>query len=77
MSGVSPKSLLSKISAGSTVNRACKATMKTLEYREGPEAKENFDKAMRTLFQTSKPTARKTKKAEPQSLRKKPRSDKN
>jgi len=66
--------------------------MKTLEYREGPEAKENFDKAMRTLFQTSKPTARKTKKAEllprspeatatttarPQSLRKKPRSDKN
>ena len=50
--------------------------MKTLEYREGPEAKENFDKAMQTLFRTPKPTARKTKKAEPQSLRKKPRSDK-
>jgi len=51
--------------------------MKPVEYIEGPEAKENFDTAMKTLFQTPKPTTRKTKKAEPQSLRKKPRSDKN
>jgi hypothetical protein len=51
--------------------------MKTPVYAEGPEAKENFDNAMKVLFRTSKPTARKTKKAEPQSLRKKPRSDKN
>jgi hypothetical protein len=48
------------------------------EYREGPEAKEKFEKTMRTLFQAPKPTtARKTKKADTPSLRKKKRPDKN
>jgi len=48
------------------------------EYREGPEAKENFEKSMKILFQAPKaPTIRKTKKADTPSLRKKPRSDKN
>jgi hypothetical protein len=50
--------------------------MKTVEYREGPEAKEKFDQAMRTAFQAPKPTPRK-KKAPTASLRKPKRSDKN
>jgi hypothetical protein len=51
--------------------------MKTVEYREGPEAKEKFEQAMRTAFQAPKPTARKKKKADTPTLRKKPRPDKN
>jgi hypothetical protein len=47
------------------------------EYREGPEAKETFEKSMKVLFQSPKPTVRKTKKVETPSLRKKPRQDKN
>jgi len=47
------------------------------EYREGPEAKETFDRTMKALFQSPKPTLRKTKKADTPSLRKKPRADKN
>jgi len=47
------------------------------EYREGPEAKEKFEQTMRTLFQAPKPTTRKKKKAEPSTLRKPKRSDKN
>ncbi len=49
------------------------------EYREGPEAKEAFEKAMRVLSQVSKAptTTRKTAKAETPSIRKKPRPDKN
>ena len=46
------------------------------DYIEGPEAKEKFERTMRTLFQASKPTTRKTKKAETPSLRKSKRSDK-
>jgi len=48
------------------------------EYREGPEAKEKFEKTMTALFQAPKPTtARKKSKADTPSLRKKPRPDKN
>ena len=47
------------------------------EYKEGPEAKEKFEQAMQHLFQASKPTFRKKKKAETPTLRKKPRPDKN
>lgn len=47
------------------------------EYREGPEAKENFENAMKSLFQAPKVTLRKKKQAEIPSLRKKPRPDKN
>jgi len=46
-------------------------------YREGPEAKEKFEQSMKTLFQTPKPTIRKTKKADTPSLWKKTRPDKN
>jgi hypothetical protein len=47
------------------------------EYREGPEAKETFEHAMKSLFQFPKPTLRKKKQGEIPSLRKKPRTDKN
>lgn len=47
------------------------------EYREGPEAKETFEKSMKAIFQAPKPTTRKTAKAETPSIRKKPRPDKN
>jgi hypothetical protein len=45
------------------------------EYREGPEAKERFEQAMRTAFQTSKPKPKK-QKAKPATFRKTKRSDK-
>jgi len=35
--------------------------MKT-KYREGPKAKENFEKAMKALFQASKANSKKPKK---------------
>jgi hypothetical protein len=35
--------------------------MKT-EYREGPKAKENFEKTMKTLFSAPKPAPKKSKK---------------
>jgi hypothetical protein len=47
------------------------------EYREGPEAKEKFERTMKTLFQAPKPTTRKKKQADTPSLRKKKRPDKN
>ncbi len=47
------------------------------EYTEGPEAKENFEQTMRTLFQAPKPTNRKKKQGETPTLRKTPRPDKN
>ncbi len=48
------------------------------EYREGPEAKETFEKSMKAIFQAPKaPTPRKTAKAETPTLCKKPRLDKN
>jgi hypothetical protein len=43
------------------------------EYKEGPEAKERFEQAMRTLFQTPRP---KKPKKRPATLRKAKRSDK-
>jgi hypothetical protein len=47
------------------------------DYNEGREAKEKFERSMKTLFQTPKLTTRKTKKADTPSLRKKSRPDKN
>jgi hypothetical protein len=47
------------------------------EYQEGASAKENFEQAMKALFQAPKVTLRKKKQAEVPSLRKKPRPDKN
>jgi hypothetical protein len=44
-----------------------------VEYREGPEAKERFEQAMKALFQAPKP--KKSKKRAP-TLRKPKRSDK-
>ena len=48
------------------------------EYREGPEAKESFEKMAKALFQMSKPTSRKqqSKNNKPASVRKSKRSDK-
>jgi hypothetical protein len=45
------------------------------EYREGPEAKERFEQAMRAAFQTPKPK-RKKQKPKPATFRKTKRSDK-
>jgi len=45
------------------------------EYREGPEAKERFEQAMRAAFQTPKPK-RKKQKTKPATFRKTKRSDK-
>jgi len=45
------------------------------EYREGPEAKERFEQAMRTAFQTPKPK-RKKQKPKTATFRKTKRSDK-
>jgi len=48
------------------------------EYREGPEAKETFEKSMKAIFQAPKaPITRKTARGETPSIRKKPRPDKN
>ena len=44
------------------------------EYREGPEAKEKFEQAMRAIFRAAKPA--KQKKDKPATLRKTKRSDK-
>jgi hypothetical protein len=47
------------------------------EYREGPEAKENFERAMKSLFQAPKLSPKKRKqKNKPATLRKTKRSDK-
>jgi hypothetical protein len=43
------------------------------EYKEGPEAKERFEQAMKTLFQAPKP---KKSKKRPTTFRKTKRSDK-
>jgi hypothetical protein len=78
MSGVSQSRSLSEFNAGPIHGRACKAKMKTCEYIEGPEAKAQFDQAMRTAFQAPKPTTRKPKqKSEVPTTRKTKRSDKN
>ena len=45
------------------------------EYREGPEAKERFEQAMRIAFQTPK-SKRKKQKTKPATFRKTKRSDK-
>jgi hypothetical protein len=46
------------------------------EYREGPEAKENFDRAMKSLFQSPKKAPKKRRaKPEVSIFRKKPKSD--
>jgi len=49
--------------------------MKTAIYHEGPEAKERFEQAMRTAFQTPKPKGKK-QKSKPATFRKTKRSDK-
>ena len=47
------------------------------EYHEGPDAKENFDKAMKALFQAPKqPTKKRKEKPEVSTFRKKPKPDK-
>jgi len=47
------------------------------QYREGPEAKENFEQAMKCLFQAPKVTPKKKQQArKPATLRKPKRSDK-
>jgi len=46
------------------------------EYREGPEAKERFEQAMRAAFQTPKPKKTKKQKNKPATFRKTKRSDK-
>jgi hypothetical protein len=49
------------------------------EYREGPEAKERFERGMRALFQVPKAEILKTQKKQakrPATLRKSKRSDK-
>jgi soluble cytochrome b562 len=51
--------------------------MMKAEYREGPEAKESFEKMAKALFQASKATPRKQKgKDKPISVRKSKNSDK-
>jgi hypothetical protein len=45
------------------------------EYREGPEARENFEQAMRAAFQSPKPKPKK-QKTKPATFRKTNRSDK-
>lgn len=52
--------------------------MKQTEYREGPEAKEKFERGMIALFKVPKAAVLKTKKQtrKPASLRKPKRSDK-
>jgi hypothetical protein len=45
------------------------------QYREGPEAKERFEQAMRAAFQTPKPKLKK-QKSKPATFRKTKRSDK-
>jgi len=45
------------------LNLPSKLQMKSQpQYHEGPEAKERFDNAMRTIFQTPKPNPRKPKR---------------
>jgi len=46
------------------------------EYREGPEAKERFEQAMRAAFQTPKPKKSKKQKPKTATFRKTKRSDK-
>jgi len=49
----------------------------TAQYREGPEAKEKFEQAMRTVFQTPKPKKlKKTQQSKPPTFRKTKRADK-
>jgi len=47
------------------------------EYREGPEAKESFEQAMKSLFQAPKLSSKKRKQKDmPSTLRKPPKPDK-
>ena len=46
------------------------------EYREGPEAKEKFEQAMKSLFQAPKAQNSKKRKPKTATLRKSKRSDK-
>jgi hypothetical protein len=46
------------------------------EYNEGPGAKEKFEQAMRTVFQTPKPKNPKKQKPRPVTFRKTKRADK-
>jgi hypothetical protein len=46
------------------------------EYREGPEARERFEQAMRTAFQAPKPKTSKKEKPKPATVRKTKRADK-
>ena len=48
-----------------------------IEYKEGPEAKENFDRAMKSLFQATKSLPKKRRQRnKPSTLRKPKRADK-
>lgn len=47
------------------------------EYNKGPEAKEKFEKSMRTLFQAPKPEKPEKSKPEVTSFRKPKKDDKN
>jgi hypothetical protein len=49
--------------------------MKHMEYREGPQAKESFQQAMKALFQAVKPKKPK-QRGKSTTLKKKPKSDK-
>ena len=48
--------------------------MKELEYTEGPQATENFEKMATAIFQTPKPGGRKTKKSSKKASERKPKS---
>jgi hypothetical protein len=45
-----------------------KQSKKKIEYRQGPEAKEAFEKAMKGLFQVPKPVSKKPKKGKDRPL---------